>query len=170
MSLHLIRSAVLFAAAFTAPLSLAAAQPEPAKAKAVLAKSDPKQIERGRYLARIAGCNDCHTAGYAEKGGKVPESQWLMGDKLGWRGPWGTTYPTNLRLYMQGMTEDGWVKAAKGMKTRPPMPWFVLHDMTEQDLRALYQFIVHLRPAGQPAPSYLPPGKEPPPPYVQFPN
>jgi hypothetical protein len=24
-------------------------------------------------------------------GGNIPESQWLMGDKLGWRGPWGTT-------------------------------------------------------------------------------
>ncbi len=62
-------------------------------------KADP-QVERGRYLIQIAGCNDCHTANYAPSGGKVPEKEWLTGDALGWRGPWGTTYPTNLRLYM----------------------------------------------------------------------
>ena len=32
---------------------------------------------------------------------------------LGWRGPWGTTYPTNLRLYFQDLTENEWVRKAK---------------------------------------------------------
>src|ERR1700744_3632706 len=65
--------------------------------------------KRGRYLAVIAGCNDCHTPGYAESGGEVPESQWLTGTLLGWSGPWGTTYAVNLRLYFQNMTSDEWV-------------------------------------------------------------
>lgn len=56
-------------------------------------------IERGRYLAKIGGCNDCHTPGYGLSGGQVPEAQWLVGDQLGWNGPWGTTYPSNLRLF-----------------------------------------------------------------------
>ena len=30
---------------------------------------DEKTEERGRYLIKIAGCNDCHTAGYAEAAG-----------------------------------------------------------------------------------------------------
>src|SRR5262245_734675 len=30
------------------------------------AASNPQQIERGRYVVEIGGCNDCHTAGYAE--------------------------------------------------------------------------------------------------------
>ena len=132
-------------------------------------KTDMRQVERGRYLAKIAGCNDCHTAGYAMSGGKVPESQWLLGDKLGWRGPWGTTYPANLRLYMSSMSEAQWVKAAKAMQTRPPMPWFALHDMTEQDLRAIYKYVRQLGPVGEPAPVFVPPGKEPQTPYVQFP-
>ena len=132
-------------------------------------KAEPEDLQRGRYLARIAGCNDCHTPGYAMSGGKVPEAQWLTGDKLGWRGPWGTTYPTNLRLYMAGMTEAQWVKRAKTMQTRPPMPWFALHDMTEEDLRAFYRYVKSLGPAGQPAPQYVPPGQEPRGPYVQFP-
>jgi len=45
-------------------------------------------LERGRYIAQIAGCNDCHTPNYAQSGGRVPEKDWLIGDRLGWRGPW----------------------------------------------------------------------------------
>ena len=30
-----------------------------------------------------------------------------------WRGPWGTTYPVNLRLYMQTISEKEWVAKAK---------------------------------------------------------
>lgn len=55
-------------------------------------------IVRGRYLVKTSGCNDCHTPGYTASGGKVDEKLWLTGDTLGWNGPWGTTYPTNLRL------------------------------------------------------------------------
>jgi mono/diheme cytochrome c family protein len=161
---------MLALAALSTPLYVSAAQSDPPKTKPVITKSDLQPIQRGRYLVKIAGCNDCHTPGYAEAGGKVPESQWLIGDKLGWSGPWGTTYATNLRLYMQGFSEAEWVKTAKTMKTRPPMPWFVLRDMTEGDLRAIYRYVVSLGPAGEPAPAYLPPGKQPPQPYVQFPK
>jgi mono/diheme cytochrome c family protein len=131
-------------------------------------KGDP-QVERGRYLIKIGGCNDCHTAGYAPAGGKVPESQWLTGDALGWRGPWGTTYATNLRLYMQELTEDQWLKKASALMTRPPMPWFNVRDMSAADLRAIYRYVRHLGPAGKPAPAYLPPDQTTPPPFVQFP-
>jgi len=131
--------------------------------------TDAQAIARGRYIAKIAGCNDCHTPGYAGTGGKVPEKDWLVGDALGWRGDWGTTYPPNLRLYMQTMSEADWVKTAKTAQFRPPMPWFALHDMTEGDLRAIYRFVRSLGPAGKPAPAYVPPGQQPQGPYVQFP-
>lgn len=132
-------------------------------------KVDTRLIERGKYLVKITGCHDCHTPGYAMTGGKVPEAQWLVGDKLGWRGPWGTTYAINLRLYMRDMSEEKWVKTAKTMRTRPPMPWFNLNDMTEQDLKAIYQYTKSLGPAGEMAPAFVPPGKEPQGPVVQFP-
>lgn len=134
-----------------------------------LNKAEARVVERGRYLAKIAGCNDCHTAGYAMSGGKVDEKQWLTGDQLGWRGPWGTTYPTNLRIYMTLISEEQWLKAAKTAQYRPPMPWFALRDMSTQDLRALYRFVRHLGPAGNPAPAFIAPGQEPKGPYVQFP-
>ena len=130
---------------------------------------DIQLTDRGRYLVKITGCNDCHTPGYAETAGKVPEKDWLVGDKTGWRGPWGTTYSSNLRLYFQDLSEDQWVTIAHTVEFRPPMPWFALRDMTEQDLRAIYRFIRSLGPAGEPAPDYLPPQKEPVGPYILFP-
>lgn len=132
------------------------------------ASADDKAVARGRYLSIIGGCNDCHTAGYLPSEGKVAEKDWLMGDTLGWHGPWGTTYAPNLRLYMSKISEDDWVKLAKEMTPRPPMPWFNLRHMTDPDLRALYRFTRSLGPVGKPAPDYLPPGKTPPAPYVQF--
>jgi len=132
--------------------------------------SDSDSIERGRYIPRIAGGNDCHTPGYAETGGKVPEKDWLVGSSLGWRGAWGTTYPTNLRLYMQQVSEQQWVTTAHSTQYRPPMPWFALRDMSEADLRALYRFVRHLGPAGDAAPSFLPPEKAPQGPAVEFPR
>lgn len=135
---------------------------------AALAKEDA-QLKRGRYLVEIGGCNDCHTPGYAPSGGKVPESQWLTGDRLGWHGPWGTSYPRNLRLYFQSLTEGQWLQKAKTLETRPPMPWFDVRAMSTADLKAVYRYIRHLGPAGQPAPADLPPGETPPQPYVEFP-
>jgi mono/diheme cytochrome c family protein len=131
-------------------------------------RSDP-QVNRGRYLIKIGGCNDCHTAGYGPTGGKVPEAQWLTGDTLGFNGPWGTTYPTNLRLYFQDLTEDQWVKKGRTLNTRPPMPWFNVQAMSTGDLRAMYRYVRSLGPAGKPAPDYLPPDKAPSGPVVRFP-
>jgi mono/diheme cytochrome c family protein len=155
---------LLFVSASLAAASAARAQP------AAGVPADAKALEQGRYIARIAGCNDCHTAGYAPSGGKVPETEWLKGDALGWRGPWGTTNPSNLRLFVQTLTEDQWVRYARAIELRPPMPWFALRDMREDDLRALYRFIRSLGPAGDLAPPYVPPGQTPQGPFVQWPS
>lgn len=133
------------------------------------ARSENDQVARGRYLITIAGCNDCHTPGYLLNDGQVAEENWLLGDSFGWRGPWGTTYAPNLRLVVDGMTESQWIAVAKSLKARPPMPWFNLNQMKEEDMKAVYQYIRHLGPAGEPAPAYVPPDQEPPPPYATFP-
>lgn len=140
-----------------------------ARAPSAAGATKGSYVERGRYLVRIAGCNDCHTAGYAQAEGKIPEKEWLLGDSLGFRGPWGTTYPSNLRLAMSRMTEAEWLKAAHTMKLRPPMSWFALRDMDKDDLRAIYRFVRQLEPTGTPAPAFVPPGQTPAGPFVQFP-
>ena len=134
-------------------------------------KATSQQIGRGRYLLIVGNCNDCHTAGFAPSEGKVSEKEWLLGDgTLGFRGPWGTTYATNLRFSLSKMTEDHWVKYAKGLKARPPMPWFNLNQWTDSDLRAFYQYVRQLGPAGDPVREALLPTGEPPRPYIRWPD
>ncbi len=132
-------------------------------------KADPVLVDRGRYLTRTAGCNDCHTPGYAETAGQVAETAWLTGTALGWEGPWGTTYPINLRLFMDSLSADQWLAIAR-RPSRPPMPWFALRDMTDADLLAIYHYVRSLGPAGEHAPAYVPPGATSGTPVIKFPG
>lgn len=78
------------------------------------------QVQRGAYLARIAGCNDCHTPLKMTPSGPMPDtSRLLSGHPQGltmprppkgrgpwtiyasatltaWSGPWGVSYAANL--------------------------------------------------------------------------
>lgn len=128
-------------------------------------ESKKKDLERGRYLVIQGGCNDCHTPGYGMQDGKVPEPDWLIGDSVGWRGPWGTTYPTNLRSRIASMSENDWVAFAKTLKTRPPMPWYTVNAMLDEDLRSMYRFVKSLGDHANQVPAALPPGAEPKTPY-----
>ena len=47
--------------------------------------------------------------------GKVEEKDWLTGDHLGWKGPWGTTYPANLRIALN-----------RAYSAAEPRSWWVL--------------------------------------------
>lgn len=114
-------------------------------------------LQRGRYLVQIGGCNDCHTAGYAEQAGAIPEAEWLKGTAVGFQGPWGTSYPSNLRLALQAMSEEQWLSYAR-LPRLPPMPWFNLRDMSDADLRVMYRYIRSLGSAGELAPPNAPPG------------
>jgi len=147
------------AAALTATLAGAALAAGPDK--------DTRTLQRGKYLVKIGACNDCHTAHYMEKDGKVPEAEWLTGSAMGFQGPWGTTYPVNLRLRMQTLSEEQWLKMAR-TAMRPPMPWFNLAAATDADLRAIYHYVRSLGPKGEPAPAYVAPGQPVNTPYIVF--
>lgn len=131
----------------------------------VAASSD---VEAGRYIAIIGGCNDCHTAGYLESEGNVPEEDWLTGSVVGWRGPWGTTYPSNLRLLVQEKTEDEFVTMLRTRKALPPMPWTNVNQMHQDDVRALYRYFRRLGPKGSKTPTAVPPDREPETPYLML--
>jgi mono/diheme cytochrome c family protein len=127
-----------------------------------------ERIERGRYLVMMGGCNDCHTDGFMESEGTLPESQWLTGSTFGFMGPWGTSYPMNLRNMVSRMDEATWMNYVSSYKAMPPMPWWELHMMKKQDLSAIYAFIKSLGPKGEEAPANLPPGVMPTTPYFDF--
>ena len=124
-------------------------------------------VARGRYLVTIGGCNDCHTPGYMEKGPAIPESEWLTGTAVGFQGPWGTTYAANLRLVIARQTEAEWIAHARKERL-PPMPWFNLREMTDDDLVAVYAYVRSLGAPGNPAPAYVAPGGKVNTPYFVF--
>jgi mono/diheme cytochrome c family protein len=128
--------------------------------------TDPR-IARGRYLITIGGCNDCHTPGYMQQGPAVPEKEWLTGMPIGFQGPWGTTYPANLRLVAARMSEAQWLEHARKERL-PPMPWFNVRRMTDEDLGAVYAYIRSLGSPGVPAPAYVAPGGKVTTPYFVF--
>jgi mono/diheme cytochrome c family protein len=124
-------------------------------------------VERGLQVSITHGCHDCHTADYAESGGKIDPSAALRGSPIGWRGPWGTTYALNLRLTVaeKAKTEDEFVNFARTLKTRPPMPWFNVNAMDENDLRSLFRYIKSLGKPGAQTPEAVGPNEEPKTPY-----
>ena len=154
--------ACLGAALLIAACQQQAATPAPAvTGPQVIAATD---IEAGRYLVRVGGCNDCHTPLYAQTGGaQPPEAEWLKGSTEGHTGPWGTTFGKNLRLTVAGMTEDQWVELLDTGTSLPPMPWPSVRALSEPDKRAVYRYIKSLPgEAGPQAPTALPPSGPPP--------
>jgi len=127
-------------------------------------------IERGRYMVKDMGCNDCHTPDYMVKRGNIPEEDWLIGSTLGFRGSLGTTYPTNLRLLLNNISEEEWVALAKQMREGSPMTWVMLRKASDQDLRAVYAYVKYLGPKGVPAPNLLPPEVKPTTQYIDNPG
>lgn len=129
-------------------------------------------VEAGRYLVKIGGCNDCHTPGYVEQlmmtGKQMPEQDWLLGGDVGFSGPWGVSYPANLRLSIQNMDEEQFVEISRAGQGRPPMPWPSLQAMSDKDLKAIYAYIKSLGPKGVTAPAALSPGVAPDRPHIPF--
>ena len=132
-----------------------------------VAQADDGAVERGRYLVATSGCNDCHTAGYMESSGQVPVTEWLMGVPVGFSGPWGTSYPANLRRTAANMDEAQFIARSRS-QLLPPMPWFSLREMTDDDVAAIYKFIRSLGVAGEDMPPYAPPGQKVNTPYFYF--
>jgi mono/diheme cytochrome c family protein len=164
--MHTIRTASKHAGRVVA--TALAAMPLVAPIPTPISAAGSASVERGRYLVQIAGCNDCHTPGYMQAEGKVDESRWLTGSQLGWQGPWGTTYAANLRLSMHRLSMSEWMQVARAPR-RPPMPWFALRDMNDEDLKSIYLYIHTLTPAGAAAPAYVPPGQPVHTPVVKIP-
>jgi hypothetical protein len=122
-----------------------------------LANATPRErwVERGRYLVEIAGCNECHTPNFTKTGNQTKESDRLVGSQQVFRGPGGTAYASNLRLYFQEITAEQWIQIAKEVQRKPPMPWNAINAMTEADVYAVYLYIRQLGPSGVKLPKGL---------------
>lgn len=152
-----MKSLLLALGLFVASAALAAPQPHATSA-----------VAHGRFLVDYGSCNDCHTPGWAAHGGHAPKAVLLTGAGMNFQGPWGTTYPINLRLYVQKLTVQQWIANLRSLKGRPAMPWYSFRYLTDADLADMYAYIRSLGPAGRPAHPYVPPGQPAPLPYFKL--
>jgi len=141
---------------------------EPPPLTAPISVQGPSAEEIGRYLFLFGGCNDCHTPGWSESDGKLPEAEWALGNAVGYRGPWGTSYAENLRLAAAARTPRQWVQLFRQSAGLPPMPWQNYRTVAETDLLAIQSFLRSLGARGVHAPDTVPPGAEPSTPYLDF--
>ena len=133
------------------------------------------KVARGKYLTTIGSCHDCHTP-KLDAQGTVDMSRAFSGrpvttmappqregeivasmDLTAWSGPWGISYAANLtpdpetglgRRY----DEAKFIKALRtgkkpeGEPLLPPMPWPMIGQMTDDDLKAVYAYLKTLKP------------------------
>jgi hypothetical protein len=78
-------------------------------------------------------------------------------DFTAWSGPWGNSYAANLTPDAEtGLraryTEEAFIKTMRtgkkpeGEVLLPPMPWPAFRNMTDEDLKAVYEYLTSLKP------------------------
>jgi mono/diheme cytochrome c family protein len=132
-------------------------------------------VDRGKYLVNITGCHDCHSpksqgmtpdparllAGRPETT-KIPTKAdgeiHASLDLTAWWGPWGQTVASNLTpdpatgMPSKGYNEKTFVatmrsgKKPNGTAVMPPMPIDVYQNLTDDDLRSIWAYLVTLKP------------------------
>ena len=65
------------------------------------------------------------------------------------------------------LSQAQWIAHAR-QERLPPMPWFNLQKMTDDDLKAVYAYVKSLGAPGKPAPAYVAPGGKVSTPYFVF--
>ena len=89
-------------------------------------------------------------------------------DLTGWLGPWGVTFGTNLTPDEQtgiGLwTEELFIKTIRtgkhmgaGRDILPPMPWYNLSQLTDDDLKAIFAYLRTIKPIKNVVPAPIPP-------------
>ena len=145
-------------------------------AMAAKKSTEKAEVERGRYLTVVSGCNDCHSPKLPHSmqpdaarllSGRpdstpAPAKPARMGeisasaDLTAWWGPWGVSYAANLTPDRTGLghryTEASFIKAMRtgkkpdGSDMMPPMPWPDFAQMSNSDLKAIWAYLRSLPP------------------------
>lgn len=166
----------LFAVSSVALVLVAASAATRASASARAQEEKPfvsaaNPVAAGEYLTVVAGCQNCHTEGWVDKKGIVPNEDRMAGSTIGYTGSWGTTYSKNLRQVVQRHTEDEWVdimRTADHGEGKLPMPWHDAQKFSDKDLRAMFQYTKSLGPKPYRLPKNLKPGVKPTSSYIDL--
>jgi mono/diheme cytochrome c family protein len=134
---------------------------------AALAGAGMTQVQRGEYLVTIAGCNDCHTPGTLY--GAPDFKRALSGSELGWEGPFGVAYASNITPDMEtgiGSWTDAEIERAlrsgirkDGSPVAPPMPWPAYARMAPEDMAAVIAYLRSIPAVPHKNPARIPPGQ-----------
>ena len=112
-----------------------------------------------------------HPQGLALPPAPAAQGPWVWGGagtNTAFWGPWGVSYAVNLTpdrdTGLGGWTAEQFVGAMKtgqhrgaGRPIAPPMPWQAYSQMSEADLRAIFQHLMSLPAIGNAVPAYQPP-------------
>jgi cytochrome c553 len=87
-----------------------------------------------------------------------------------WSGPWGISYAANLTpdpdtgLKSSAWSEDAFLKAMKtgkhigtGRDILPPMPWAMYSKLSDEDLKAIWAYLMTIPPVKNEVPDPVPP-------------
>ena len=102
----------------------------------------------------------------------VAPGNWYAADKhlAAWVGPWGISFASNITpdkaTGIGTLTEDMFIKAIRegklmgvGRSLLPPMPWQPFSKKTDTDLKAIYAYLMSLKPVSNQVPQPVPPDK-----------
>ena len=132
--------------------------------------ADRELVERGKYLATIASCTDCHTPGHFL--GKPDMKRHLGGSDVGFEIPGlGVFYGPNLTpdeaTGLGRWSERDIVTAIRtgkrpdGRMLAPIMPWAALAKLTDSDAAAIAAYLKSLPAVSNKAPGPFGPGETP---------
>ena len=139
----------------------------PAASGAVAA--DP-QVDRGRYLVTVGGCNDCHTPGTFL--GRPDMARMLGGSDVGFAIPGlgvfvGRNLTPDPQTGLGGWTTDELITAfttgrrPDGRILAPIMPWRELSELTSADAQAIAAYLKSIPPVKNLVPGPFGPDEKP---------
>lgn len=134
------------------------------------AVAQSSQIDRGKYLVTLGGCNDCHTPGYFL--GKPDMARFLGGSEVGFEIPdQGVFYGPNLTpdsetglgkwSTQEIVTAITTGKRPDGRVLAPVMPWNAFANLTPEDGAAIASYLKSLPPVNNKVPGPFGPKEKP---------
>jgi len=104
---------------------------------------------------------------------KLPEGPWVAtvsGTMTAWSGPWGTSFTANLTPDVEtglgAWTFEQFRDAirsgrhqGRGRPILPPMPWFAIKNLTDEDLGNVFAYLQSLPPIRNRVPEPVPPAE-----------
>jgi hypothetical protein len=183
----------VFALALTALSGALARAVSGAESTASASPGHAARLERGAYLVKTMGCNDCHTPWKMGPNGpeqdmaraltghpqdlvmppppELPPGPWISvgaATNTAFAGPWGVSFTMNLTpdgdTGLGKWTEEMFIQTmrtgrheGKGRMLKPPMPWFIVGALNDEDIKSLWAYLQSLTPVRNRVPQPIDP-------------